>query len=118
TAPCLEPLNQAPTTVATSPPAPTELGSSLEEPRMATLHLISVREFTYDDMVNKSTSTSPFKIVTGYRPRNPTDLIPLPVHACVSESGESFAEHDRSIHDSIRRRLDVSNQQYKCMADA
>ena len=68
-------------------------------------------EFAYNDSVNRSTGLSPFKIVTSRRPRKPVDLVPMSIHARVSESAESFAEHIKSLHDSIRQRLEVSNGQ-------
>ena len=48
-------------------------------------------EFAYNNSVNRSTGKSPFEIVHGYKPRKPSDLIPLPQHARVSVSAESFA---------------------------
>ena len=50
-------------------------------------------EFAYNNSVNQSTGKSPFEIVHGYKPRKPTDLIPLPHHARVSVSAKSFAQH-------------------------
>ena len=75
-------------------------------------------KFTYNDLVNKSTGLNPFEIVTGRRPKKPVDLVPMSIHARVSESVESFAKHIRSLHDSIHQRLEVNNEQYKCMVDA
>ena len=75
-------------------------------------------EFAYNDSVNRSTGMSPFEIVTGYRPRRPIDLAPLPLHTHVSASALSMAEHIRSLHSDIRRRIEISNEHYKELADA
>ncbi|PKA46655.1 hypothetical protein AXF42_Ash021271 [Apostasia shenzhenica] len=61
---------------------------------------------------------SPFKVVHGYKPRTPTDLIPLPLHHRVSESAQSFAEHIRHLHQEISKRISLSNEAYKKLADA
>jgi hypothetical protein len=34
---------------------------------------------------------SPFEVVHGYKPRKPLDVLPMSLHAKVSESAESFA---------------------------
>ena len=48
-------------------------------------------EFAYNNSTNRSTGMSPFEIVHGYKLRKPSNLIPLPQHAKVSVSAESFA---------------------------
>ena len=48
-------------------------------------------EFAYNNSINRSTGMSPFEIVHAYKPRKSSDLIPLPQHARVSISAESFA---------------------------
>ena len=53
--------------------------------------LLPRAEFAYNNSVNRSTGKSPFEIVHGYKPRKPLDLIPLSIHARISESAESFA---------------------------
>ena len=61
---------------------------------------------------------SPFEVVPGYCPRKPIDLVPLPLHARMSESAESFAQYIRSLHESIRHHIEASNAKYKQLADA
>ena len=60
-------------------------------------------EFAYNNSVNRSIGMSPFEVVHGYKPRKPTDLIPLPQHARVSITAESFAQHIKEMHDNISR---------------
>ena len=53
--------------------------------------LLSRAEFAYNSSVNRSIGMSPFEVVHRYQPRKSIDLIPLPMHARISESAESFA---------------------------
>ena len=71
--------------------------------------VLPLAEFAYNDSVNRSTGMSPFKIVISHRPRKPIDLVPSPLHARVSESAESFVDHIRSLHEHIRRHIEVNN---------
>jgi len=48
-------------------------------------------EFTYNSSVNRSTSISPFEIVTSCRPRKPIDLLHVPLGDRSSVSTEFFA---------------------------
>ncbi|XP_026655874.1 uncharacterized protein LOC113461018 [Phoenix dactylifera] len=61
---------------------------------------------------------SPFEIVYGQHPRKPVDLIPLPMHSRTSESAESLAQHIRDLHKDIIKKLNISNQIYKQLADS
>ena len=70
-------------------------------------------EFAYNNSINRSIGRSPFEIVHGYKPSKPTNLIPLPHHARVSVSAESFAQHIKELHDHIRTQLNKSNETYK-----
>ncbi|PKA51545.1 hypothetical protein AXF42_Ash002912 [Apostasia shenzhenica] len=60
---------------------------------------------------------SPFEIVYSYKPRVPVDLIPLPMHARMSESAELFAQHVRKLHKEITKKISASNDTYKKLAD-
>ena len=55
---------------------------------------------------------SPFEVLHGYKPRKPVDLIPLPMHARVSEPAESFAHYVHSLHQVISKRIEASNIKY------
>ncbi|WP_374695325.1 hypothetical protein ACEW7V_02415, partial [Areca yellow leaf disease phytoplasma] len=46
------------------------------------------------------------------------DLIPLPIHARVSESAESFAQHIRDLHKDINQKINLSNETYKNLVNS
>ena len=79
--------------------------------------ILSTAEFAYNNSVNRSTGKSPFQIVNGYSPRTPIDLVPLPPHMRVSEPAENFATHIHDLHAEIRRKISLSNEEYKLAAD-
>ena len=79
--------------------------------------VLSQAEFAYNNSINRSIGMSPFEIVHGYKPRKPSDLIPLPQHARVSVSVESFAQHIKELHEQIRTHLNKSNETYKRQKD-
>ena len=54
----------------------------------------------------------------GYQPKRPIDLISLPLHSRSSESVESFAQHIRELHGQINKKMNASNETYKCLADS
>ena len=78
--------------------------------------VLSVAEFAYNSLVNRSTGFSPFEIVTWYKPRNPIDLPPFPIGDWPSASAESFAYYLHDLHDYIHRQIVVSNDNYKSTA--
>ena len=79
--------------------------------------ILSTAEFAYNNSVNRSTGKSPFQIVNGYPPCTPIDFVPLPLHMCVSEPAENFAKHIHDLHAEIRRKISLSNEEYKLAAD-
>ena len=46
----------------------------------------------------------------------PIDLVPLPPHMRVSEPIENFAKHIHDLHAKIRRKISLSNEEYKLAA--
>ena len=51
---------------------------------------------------------SPFEVVHGYKPRKPLDLLPMSLHARVSESAESFAHRIQDLHIEITKQIQAS----------
>lgn len=80
--------------------------------------VLSIVEFAYNGSVNRSTGMNPFKIVIGYKPRAPIDLIPMSVTYRPSESASTFAHHIRVLHEEIKRRITINNERYKWSADS
>ena len=79
--------------------------------------ILSTDEFAYNNFVNRSTGKSHFQIVNGYSPRTPIDLVPLPPHTCVSKPAKNFAKHIHDLHVENRRKIYLSNEEYKLAAD-
>ena len=78
---------------------------------------MSTSEFAYNNFVNHSTGKSHFQIVNGYSPLTPIDLVPLPPHMRVSKPAENFAKHIHDLHAEIRRKISLSNEEYKPVVD-
>ena len=79
--------------------------------------LLSAIEFAYNNFVNRSTGKSPFQIVYDLAPRQPFDLVLLPLDFGPSEFAESFAHHIQDLHVKIRRKIAMSNDTYKLTVD-
>ncbi|KAK8942371.1 hypothetical protein KSP39_PZI009407 [Platanthera zijinensis] len=79
--------------------------------------VLPLAEFAYNSSVNRTTGLSPFHILLGYEPRKPIDLIPLPLESRPSVSADSFVEHLHELHESIRKKIATSNENYKAYAD-
>ena len=78
--------------------------------------ILPTAEFAYNNSVNRSTSKTPFKIVHGYKPRTPIDLLPTSSLHRVSESAESFVQCMHNLHKGIDQ-INLNNLKYKTLAD-
>ena len=78
---------------------------------------MSTVEFASTNSINRSTGKSPFQIVNGYSPHTPIDHVPLPPHMRVYEPAKNFAKHIHDLHVEIRRKISLSNEEYKLVAD-
>ena len=79
--------------------------------------ILSIAKFAYNNFVNRLTGEIHFQIVNDYSPCTPIDLVPLPPHMRVSEPAENFAKHVHDLHDEIRRKISISNEEYKLAAN-
>ena len=53
----------------------------------------------------------------GYTLRKSLDLLLMSPYVRISESAEVFAQHIHDLHNEIRKKIQVSNSQYKIHAD-
>ncbi|WJZ92513.1 hypothetical protein VitviT2T_011503 [Vitis vinifera] len=75
-------------------------------------------EFAFNSSTNRTTGYSPFEMAYGLKPKQPIDLIPLPTSVRTSQDGDAFARHIRDIHEKVREKIKISNENYKEAADA
>ena len=92
--------------------------TSLYLDEVVRFHGLSKAEFVYNNSVNRSMGKSPIEIITDYKPNKPIDLVPLPTHARVSKSTESFAQHVRDLHKEISQKIKLNNENYKKLANS
>ena len=78
---------------------------------------MSTSRFAYNNFINRSIGKSHFQIVNDYSPRTPIDLVPLSPHMSVSEPAKNFAKHIHDLHVEIKRKISLSNEEYKLAAD-
>ena len=79
--------------------------------------ILHTAQLAYNSFVNRSIGASPFEVVHGYTPRKPLDLLPMSPHGRISKFAETFAQHIHEMHNEIRKKIQVSNSQYKIYAD-
>ena len=60
---------------------------------------------------------SPFKIVYGFNPLTPLDLLPLLVNETTSLDGKKKAEMVKKLHESVRKHIEKKNEQYGTKAN-
>ena len=88
-----------------------------EHPRLWDYILPTV-EFAYNNSINRSTGKTPFKIVHGYKPRTPIDLLPTSSLHRVSESVEPFAQRMYDLHKQVIDQINSNNLKYKTLLDS
>jgi hypothetical protein len=78
--------------------------------------LLPRAEFAFDSSFNRSTSLSPFKVLTGIKLKVPIDLIPLLVPPWSSEVAVDFLTHLQDSHMEVCRKLTLSAESYRKVA--
>ena len=74
-------------------------------------------EFVYNDPVNKTTGLNPFEVITGFKPKQPIDLVPMAQHnSRLSDSASTFASHIHTLHEEIREKIKKNNADCKVSA--
>lgn len=74
-------------------------------------------EFAYNNLVNRTTSNSPFQIIYGSSLRVFSDLKRIDSVDKKSAEAEDFADHMKSIHEEVREHINKMNSQYKSKVD-
>jgi hypothetical protein len=74
-------------------------------------------EFAYNRTVHSTTGFSPFKIVYGFNPLTPMDLIPLHFEEMVTLDGENKAKMVRQLHEGVRMQIEKKNKLYASKAN-
>ena len=75
-------------------------------------------EFAYNSFINRTICFSPFEIVTGFKPKQLIDLVPIAHHYFrVLDSVSAFTPHIHALHKEIRYKIIKNNADYKASAD-
>lgn len=74
-------------------------------------------EFTYNNVINRSTSKSPFHIVYTSIPQHVVDLVPLPKLPRQSIAADHMVDKIAQLHEEVKLNLEKANVKYKEAAD-
>ena len=74
-------------------------------------------EFAYNQSIHSTTDFSLFKIVYGFNPLTPLDLLPLPVNEKTSLDGQKKVETVKKLHKSVWQKIEKKNEQYATKAN-
>ena len=75
-------------------------------------------EFAYNNFANRTTGLSAFEILTGFKSRQPINLVLMAHHySRGSNSAPAFASHIHALHEKIRDKIMKNNVDYKAFAD-
>ena len=78
--------------------------------------VLSQAELAFNSSINRTIGYSPFEVAYGLKPKQPVDLIKLPL--CLhQQEGSTFARHIQEINDKVQDKVKISNENYKA-ADA
>ncbi|KAH9744149.1 hypothetical protein KPL70_003565 [Citrus sinensis] len=73
--------------------------------------------FNACEKVAFATKFSQFKIVYGFNPLTPLDLLPLPIDECTSMDGKKKAEFVKQLHERTRQHIEKRTEQYATQAN-
>jgi len=70
-------------------------------------------EFAYNQVVNSTTSHSPFEVVYGFNPLTPLDLLPIPIlDDVLCKVGFEKASFIKYLHNDIKLRIEKKVGKY------
>jgi hypothetical protein len=80
--------------------------------------VLAQAEFTYNDLVKRSTRKIPFQIFYGRSPKGVVDLVDLPdLGDKRSVDASDFADIMQELHEQVKLKLQESNKKYKQRID-
>ena len=75
-------------------------------------------EFSFNNLINRSTECTPFEVVYGIRPNSPLDINTLPLPPRPSEVSLDFSSYMHHLHEGCKRRLIISTNSYATVANS
>jgi hypothetical protein len=70
-------------------------------------------EFAYNRVIHSTTKFSPFKVVYGFNPGAPVDLIPLLPSEFINLDASQQADFIRKLHETTKQNIEQMNQKYR-----
>ncbi|GJU01232.1 reverse mRNAase [Tanacetum coccineum] len=74
-------------------------------------------DFTFNNMVNRSTGKTPFQVVYQCPSKQTLDLIQLPALPGHSIAAQNMAERIEAVQAEVKQKLEYSNAKYKVQSD-
>ena len=76
-------------------------------------HFLSQAEYSYNDLVNRSTGLTPFQIVYGNHPRGILQLRNIRDMERKSAQAKEFVQVMKDIQEQVKNNLHMSSTKYK-----
>jgi hypothetical protein len=73
-------------------------------------------EFAYNRSVHSTTKVSPFRVVYGFNPRAPIDLLPLPPSEMTCFDASQRSEFILKMHETTKLNIEKMNKKYRIAA--
>jgi hypothetical protein len=73
-------------------------------------------EFAYNRSVHSTTKVSPFRVVYGFNPRAPIDLLPLPPSETTCFDASQQSEFILKMHETTKLNIEKMNEKYRIAA--
>jgi hypothetical protein len=70
-------------------------------------------EFAYNRSVHSMTKVSPFRVVYGFNPRAPIDLLPLPPSETTCFDASQRSEFILKMHETTKLNIEKMNEKYR-----
>ena len=70
-------------------------------------------EFTYNRYVHSTTYYSLFKVMFGFNPLTPLDILPLTSKEYANFDGKKKADSIKELHAKVRANIEKKNEKYE-----